>query len=134
MSQLAEAVGLSVSSVSERVHKLEEKGIITKYCTKLESKYFGYDIMVFILVISSSSTYYETLTKKALKNKNILECYAILGEGSHILKAIVKNTAALEQLLAEIQSWKGVQATRTSFVLSAKKETSSIPLEISSNQ
>jgi Lrp/AsnC family leucine-responsive transcriptional regulator len=45
-----------------------------------------------------------------------------------LLKAIVKNTEALEKLLSEIQSWPGVSATKTTFVLSTIKETTAIEI------
>jgi Lrp/AsnC family leucine-responsive transcriptional regulator len=62
------------------------------------------------------------------KIPQILECHSVLGEGSHLLKAILKNTEALEKLLGEIQSWPGVAATKTTFVLSTIKETTKIDL------
>ncbi len=37
-NELAEQVGLSIPSVSERLHKLEEKKIIEGYYTKLTGK------------------------------------------------------------------------------------------------
>ncbi len=127
-SQIAEIVSMSVPSVSERLHKLEEKGIIKGYFTRLNRKYFNYDIMAFIVIISDSSKYYDKLISNCDKHPNILECHAILGEGSHVLKAIVKNTEALEKLLMEIQSWPGVLSTRSSLVLSTTKETEKILL------
>jgi len=59
----------------------------------------------------------------------VLECHSILGEGSHILKVIAKNTEALEKLLAEIQSWPGVVSTKTFFVLTSVKESTKIALK-----
>jgi Lrp/AsnC family leucine-responsive transcriptional regulator len=38
------------------------------------------------------------------------------------------DTSTLERLLAEIQSWPGVHWTTTSIVLSALKETITVPL------
>ncbi|MBP9581906.1 MAG: Lrp/AsnC ligand binding domain-containing protein, partial [Ignavibacterium sp.] len=43
--------------------------------------------------------------------------------GSHLLKALVKDTEALEKVLSEIQSWQGVTGTQTTYVLSTVKET-----------
>jgi Lrp/AsnC family leucine-responsive transcriptional regulator len=60
------------------------------------------------------------------KMPQILECHSVLGEGSHLLKVIVRNTEALEKLLSEIQTWPGVTATKTTFVLSTIKETTAI--------
>lgn len=128
-SEIAEEVGLSIPSVSERLHKLEEKGFIEGYYTKLNRKKFGFDIMAYIHVLMESSKHYETLIKNVEKLPQILECHSVLGEGSHLLKAVAQNTEALEKLLAEIQSWPGVSATKSTFVLSTIKETSKIEIK-----
>lgn len=125
---LAEEVGLSLPSLSDRLKKLEDNGIIEGYFTKVNRKIFGYDLMAFILVVMDSSKNYDKLSEKVLKTPEILECHSILGEGSHILKALVKDTEALEKLLSQIQSWPGVTRTITSFVLSTIKETTTIKL------
>ncbi len=125
-NQLAEAVGLSIPSVSERLNKLEENGIIEGFYTKLNKKMFGYDIMAFILVVMDSSKHYKNLLSHIEKKPEILECHSVLGEGSHMLKALVKNTEALEKLLSEIQAWQGVVSTKTTFVLSTLKDTTNL--------
>ncbi len=127
-NELAEAISLSIPSVSERLNKLEEKGVIEGYYTKLNRKTFGFDIMAYIHVIMESSKHYKTLITKIEKMPQILECHSVLGEGSHLLKAVVKNTEALEKLLGEIQSWQGVIATKTTFVLSTIKETTALDI------
>jgi Lrp/AsnC family leucine-responsive transcriptional regulator len=43
-NKIAELVGLSVPSVSERMRKLEERGLITEYNAILNSKEFHFDI------------------------------------------------------------------------------------------
>lgn len=123
---LAELVGLSLPSLSERLKKLEENKVIEGYYSKLDRKVFGYDIMAFILVVMDSSKNYKKLADHVNKTPEILECHAVLGEGSHMLKAVVKDTAALEKMLSKIQSWEGVQRTITSFVLSTIKETTNL--------
>ena len=131
-SQIAEEVGMTMPSVSERLNKLEERGFIEGYYTKLNKKKFGYDIMAFIYVLIDSSKHYKNFISRVEKNPQIIECHSVLGEGSHILKAVVYDTDSLEKLLAEIQSWPGVTGTRTSFVLSTIKETT--VLQIKSNK
>ncbi len=125
---LAEAVKLSLPSLSERLNKLEEKGIITGYYTKLNLKNFGLDLMVFITIHAESSKHYDSFAKHVQETDEILECYAVLGEGSHVVKAVVKDSASLENLLGRIQSWKGVKRTHSRFVLSTIKETSKIKI------
>ena len=125
-NELAELVGLSIPSVSDRLKKLESNGIIEGYYAKVKRQAFGFDILAFIMVMMDSSKHYKDLIKHVAKHPNIIECYSVLGEGSHLLKVAVKNTESLEKLLSEIQTWTGVISTNTTFVLSAIKETTEI--------
>jgi Lrp/AsnC family transcriptional regulator, leucine-responsive regulatory protein len=125
-NEIAEKVGLSLPSVSERLNKLEEKGYIQGYFAKLNRKSFGYDILAYVFVTMESSKHYKTLISKAERIPEIIECHSVLGEGSHLLKTIAKNTESLEKLLGEIQSWPGVISTKTTFILSTIKETTEI--------
>jgi len=127
-NELADAAGLSIPAISERLHKLEEKKVLEGYYAKLNRKAFGYDIMAYILVMMESSKHYKSLISHVEKLPQIIECHSVLGEGSHLLKAISRNTEALEKLLSEIQSWPGVTATKTTFVLSTLKETTEIDI------
>jgi Lrp/AsnC family leucine-responsive transcriptional regulator len=125
-NELAEQVGLSIPSVSERLKKLEDSKIIEGYYAKVNKQAFGFDILAFILVIMDSSKHYKDLIKHVDKHPNILECHSVLGEGSHLLKVLVKNTESLEKILSEIQTWLGVTGTKTTYVLSTIKETTAI--------
>jgi Lrp/AsnC family leucine-responsive transcriptional regulator len=127
-NEIAEKVGLSLPSVSERLNKLEEKGFIQGYFAKLNRKAFGYDILAYVFVTMESSKHYKTLLIKAEKIPEIIECHSVLGEGSHLLKIIAKNTESLEKLLGEIQSWPGVISSKTTFILSTTKETTEIKI------
>ena len=125
-NELAEVVSLSVPAVSERLKKLEDHGVIEGYYTKVNRKAYGLDILAFIYVIMDSSKYYKDLIKNVEHHRQILECHSVLGDGSHLLKVLVRNTEALERLLSEIQSWSGVTSTKTTYVLSTIKETTAI--------
>ena len=128
-NDLAEAVGLSLPSVSERLRKLEENGYITGYYATVDPRKLGKDICAFIFVTVDSSKHYPGFLEHAHANDEILECHAITGEGSHLLKVRTANTASLEKLLAKIQAWSGVLNTRTNLVLSTTKETMRIRVE-----
>jgi Lrp/AsnC family transcriptional regulator, leucine-responsive regulatory protein len=128
-NDLAEKVGLSLPSVSERLRKLEENGTITGYYATVDAKKLGRDITAFIFVTSDSSKHYSQLVEHANALDEILECHAITGEGSHLLKVRTANTVSLERLLAKIQAWPGVLSTRTNLVLSTSKESMRIKVE-----
>jgi len=128
-NDLAESVGLSLPSASERLRKLEEHGIITGYHATVDYKKLGKDITAYIFVTVDSSRHYPQFIEHAHALDEILECHAITGEATHLLKIRTVDTASLEKLLAKIQAWSGVQSTQTSLVLSTSKETTRIRIE-----
>lgn len=130
-NKLAEMVGLSVPSVSERMRKLEEKHMIEGYHAILNPKAFNLDITAFIFVEVDGSGRYPEFVKRAAEDKEVLECHSITGDGSHILKIRTKNTETFERLLSRIQTWDGVKKTRSNVVLSSYKETRRIHIEAS---
>ncbi len=127
-NEIAQATGLSVPSVSERMKKLEDAGIIKGYTAILDSKKLGKDITAFVFVSIDSSKNYPLFIERVMDVDEILECHSITGEGSHLLKVKTENTSTLEKLLARIQSWPGVTGTRTNIVLSTIKEITKIKI------
>ena len=132
-SDLAELVGLSLPAARERLRKLEEKGYILGYTATLDPAKFDKDVTAFVHVFVDTSRHYENFLRHVDENPEILECHAITGEGTHLLKIRTTNTTALEQVLSQIQSWKEVERTRTSVVLSTRKETLRISIPASSH-
>lgn len=128
LSTLADKTGLSVPSVSEHIKKLEESHIIEGYNTKLNHKALGYDITAFVFVAVESSTYYEGFIDECRTISEVLECHAITGNGSHILKIRTLNTSELERILARVQRINGVKNTMTNIVLSTHIETTTLDL------
>lgn len=125
---LARAVGLSAPAVADRLRKLEERGVIVQYTALLDARKLGRDVTAFVAVGIAGSKFFPGFRARAQEQPEILECHSVTGEGSHLLKVRVENTAALESLLAEVQSWSGVQWTTTSIVLSTVKEGAAVPL------
>ncbi len=128
-SEIAEAVGLSVPAVSDRMRKLVERGVITGYHAKLDAKRLHIDVTAFIRVRVDGSINYPGFVESAVGQPEVIEVHSITGDGSHILKARVRDTGALEKLLSTIQTWPGVSGTVTSIVLSTLKEETTLQIE-----
>lgn len=126
---LAEEVDLTVPSVSERIRKLEERGVLTGYHAVVDSKRLGIDITAFIRVSVDGSEHYPAFIEAVTAMEEVLEMHSITGEGSHILKVRTRNTTTLEKLLSRLQALSGVSGTTTSVVLSTFKETRVVPTE-----
>jgi Lrp/AsnC family leucine-responsive transcriptional regulator len=125
---LAEQVSLSIPAVSERMHKLEENGYIQGYHAVLNNRRVRLEITAYIFLVSESSIHYQQVVDLAVAKPEVLECHAITGSGSHLIKVRVADMAALEKLLAEVQSWPGIKNTNTDIVLSTAKETTELSL------
>ena len=128
-SRIAEEVGLSVPTVSDRMRKLSERGVLTGYTATLNAKRLHVDITAFVRVGIDGSENYPEFVKAVTAMNEVQELHSITGEGSHILKIRTRNTTTLEALLSRIQALPGVVATTTSIVLSSLKESSFIPVE-----
>lgn len=128
-SEIAEAIGMSLPSTSERMRKLEERGVVTGYHATVDPKRVRYDITAFVRVRVDGSEYYTEFVKLVAGEPEILELHSITGEGSHILKLRTENTTTLEKLLSRIQSWPGVAGTTTSIVLTTHKETLALDIK-----
>ncbi len=123
LNEMAQLLGLTIPTISERIQKLEDRGFIKGYTAILDAKRLGKDITAFITVSIDSSKHYQMFMERARETEEILECHSVTGEGSHLLKVRAENTNSLEKLLSRIQSWPGVLSTKTSVVLSTIKES-----------
>src|SRR5436190_14091385 len=85
-NELAEAVGLSLPAVSERLRKLEERGILEGVFAKLAPKKIGLDVAIFITVTVEKSSNYPDFLRAAEAHPEILEIHAITGDGSNLVK------------------------------------------------
>ncbi len=127
-NDLAQVVGLSIPSVSERLRKLEESGVIIGYTTFVDPKKVGKDITAFINITVDSSKHYSSFLDHAKSTDEILEIHSVTGTGTHLIKIRTENTSSLERLLSKIQAWSGVVNTTTSIVLTTMKETNKLKI------
>ncbi len=125
-NRIAEKVGLTIPAVSERMRKLESKGIINGYHATIDHSAIGKDVTAFVFIMTAPIKDINQFINRFNDENDIRECHSITGEGSHLLKINTKNTSSLENLLTKIQSWPGVLQTRTFIVLSSYKEFSPI--------
>ena len=127
-SHIAEKVNVSVPTVTERIRKLQENGVILGFQAAIDPSSIGLDVSAIITIISGSSQYYKEVTIAAEEAPEIVQCFSTTGNGSHMLFVVTKNSNTLEELLRKIQSWPGVARTETQIVLSSYKPGSIIPL------
>lgn len=127
-SNIAEKIDVSVPTITERIRKLEESGVIVGFQAVIDSSKIGFDVSAIITIISGSSQYYKKVTIEAEKTPEVVKCFSTTGNGSHTLLVTTKNSNTLEELLRKIQSWPGVNRTETQIILSSYKNGIIVPI------
>ncbi len=127
-SHIAEKINVSVPTITERIRKLQDSGIILGFQTVINPGSVGLDVAAIITIISGSSQYYKEVTIAAEETPEVIQCFSTTGNGSHMLFVITKNSNTLEELLRRVQSWPGVVRTETQIILSSYKLGSTVPL------
>ena len=127
-SNIAEKINVSVPTITERIRKLKESGVIVGFQAVIDPSKIGFDVSAIITIISGSSQYYKKVTIEAEKTPEVVKCFSTTGNGSHTLLVTTKNSNTLEELLRKIQSWPGVTRTETQIILSSYKSGIILPI------
>lgn len=127
-SAISEKINLSVSSVIDRIRKMEASGLIEQYTVCLSQKQLGNDLTALMEVSLDHPKYYDAFTNMIRENRNIVSCYYLTGDFDFMLKIITDSSDSLELLHREIKSLDGVSSTHTHFVLkNIKNDVSFLP-------
>jgi len=126
-AEMAEAVGLTVSSVHERVKKLERRGVIKGYVAVLDPEKLGKPLLAYLrLTVSSHESTQSSIRALCESEPDILECHNVAGEDCFILKVRAEGPKQLERLISAIRNSAEAGRSVTNIVLSTYKESSRI--------
>jgi Lrp/AsnC family leucine-responsive transcriptional regulator len=131
---IAEQVGLTASTIFERIKKLEKRGVIKKYVAIVDPAQVGSPITAFVRLVVGSTTegnYIDTkrqLTDICQVEPEIVECHTVAGEDCYILKVRVATPQRLESLIERIRCHTLVMRTTSNIVLSTFKEDTKVSI------
>lgn len=127
-SEISREVHLSVSTVIDRIHKMEAAGIIKSYTIITDDAKVGNDVTVLIEVSMEHPQFNDTFIENVTGNPYVIVCYYLTGEFDFLLKVTCKSSEHLEEIHKWVKSQAGVRQTRTHYVLSTIKNIhSSLP-------
>jgi Lrp/AsnC family leucine-responsive transcriptional regulator len=130
LAAIGEKVGLTAPSVLDRIHKLEEAGVIREYVAVLDARHLGKDVTAFIGVSVASPRALATFEQVAERIDEVLECHHVTGAWSLMLKVKADDTEGLERVIDSLREIDGVTRTETMVVLSTQTERTRIPLPV----
>lgn len=129
LAELAKVAGLSVSATAERVKRLEERGSIRGWRADLDPAAVGCPLLAWVFVTLRPGAAEAKFREALVPLEQVLECHAVSGAWSYLVKVRVADLRALEAFVAtEIRRRPGVERTETVLALGTVKETAILPV------
>jgi Lrp/AsnC family leucine-responsive transcriptional regulator len=128
-ADLGQRLGLSAPSAADRIHKLEQRGVIRGYAALVDAASVGYPLTAYVSVSLASHRDRAAFLRGIQKMEQVSECHHVSGDDDYLLKVRCRGTLDLDHLLAkELKDKLGVARTRTTIVLSTAKESVRVPV------
>jgi Lrp/AsnC family transcriptional regulator, leucine-responsive regulatory protein len=116
-TEIGKVVGLSAASVHERVHRLEDRGVIRGYHAEVNPELLGLGVLSLVSVLPSDSMDAATTEAALAGIPQVETAFSVAGEDSHLLVVRTRSIAELSHVLQRLQGVDGVARTRTAVVL-----------------
>jgi Lrp/AsnC family leucine-responsive transcriptional regulator len=128
-SDLAKKIGMAPSAVLERVKKLEQKGVIEAYITRIKPEVLNLKLLAFVFIKSSEGPGNISVANQLAKLPEVLELHNLAGDDCYLAKIRAEDPLSLIHLMREkFSKIKGILSTKTTIVLETLKETNYLPI------
>lgn len=127
-NEIAKKVNMAPSAVLERIKKLEQKGIIEGYPTRIKPDALELKLLAFIFIKASEGPGNASVAKQLVKIPEVLELHHIAGEDCYLVKVRAKDPLSLIHLMREKFKHPNILSTKTTIVLETLKESNQLPI------
>ncbi|MDO3411597.1 Lrp/AsnC family transcriptional regulator [Saccharibacillus sp. CPCC 101409] len=115
VTNLSGELALSRPSAAERLHRLEERGVIEGYSASVSPESVGRDTRL-VIQITDLKVAPQEFEQWACGEADITECHRVTGHASYFLQAAVAGTPGLRRLVDRLMDFGSVH---TSVVLAS---------------
>ena len=113
-AEIGRHVGISSPAVSERIKKMEDSGVIERYCTIISPYEVGYQLKA-IITLRAFMGKLKPFLEKVKTFDEVINCYRITGDENIVMVVVLKNQKHLERLIDQFIIYG---ETKTQIVLS----------------
>jgi Lrp/AsnC family leucine-responsive transcriptional regulator len=122
-ADMARELGMAPSGVLERVKKLEHKGVIQQYTTRINPVALQQKMLAFIFMKASGGPGCNETTKALARIPEVQEVHHIAGDDCYLIKIRTYDSASLVSLMRNhFSQIPNLLSTRTTVVLETVKE------------
>jgi Lrp/AsnC family transcriptional regulator, leucine-responsive regulatory protein len=124
LAELGRRVGLSSPAVAERLHRLEQEGVILGYHARLDPRALGYALSAVIRVRPAPRQLHQ-VARVAVDTPEVVDCRRITGEDCYVMTAHVRSVEHLEEVIDRFAAYG---QTTTSIVQSSPVPPRGLPM------
>ena len=124
---IARELRVSISTISNRVKRLEKEGIVLGYAPLLDEKKLGYDVLAVIGIRISKGKLLE-VQRKIARDDRVVDVYDVTGEYDSVIIARLRNTRELDAFIKRLVAMENVERTYTHVVLNVVKQERRSPV------
>lgn len=131
--EMADKLGKSVTSVHERIKKLEDAGYIQRYVALLDKDLIGKNLTGYTTVQlkEHSQSVLRSFEKEVIKFQEVMECYQLTGQADFLIKVAIGDMQEYNHfLMHKLATLPNIGTVQTSFVLSEGKRETAYALSI----
>jgi len=122
--QISKKTSIPITTVHNRIKKLEKEGVIKRYTLELDNKKLGKDIAAYINIVvdyrllKEKNLSQHELARKLKQHEFVEEAAMITGGTDLIIKVRVKNLDQLDNFVTKyLRNIEGVEKTQTMVIL-----------------
>ncbi|GAB0155939.1 Lrp/AsnC family transcriptional regulator [Chryseobacterium sp. Alg-005] len=127
--ELSYKLGLSVTAVYERIRKLENTRVISKYVAILDKHKVerNFIVLCHIKLTQHKKEYVLQFEREVMNLEEVTECFHISGDYDYILKIGVKDMDDYRNfMLSKLTTLQHIASTHSSFMISEVKNTTAM--------
>lgn len=122
-ADMARELGMAPSGVLERVKKLEQKGVIQQYTTRINPVALQQKMLAYIFMKASDGPGCNDTAQALAKIPEVQEVHHIAGDDCYLVKIRTYDSASLVSLMRnQFSRIPNLLSTRTTIVLETVKE------------
>jgi DNA-binding Lrp family transcriptional regulator len=129
LRSLAEDLDVSVTTVSNHISDLEEKGIIEGYTPKVDYDELGYDVTAIVQLKVEGSSLPE-VTERLKEHDQMISVYEVTGDYDIFAIGKFLDTDGMNRQIKELLTDPEIKESNTSVVLNAASEHEQFELEL----
>jgi Lrp/AsnC family transcriptional regulator, leucine-responsive regulatory protein len=130
LAELGRRVGLSAPAVGERLHRLQEAGVVRGYRAELDPGALGFPVGVIIRVRPAAGELHK-VAELARQTPEVVECHRITGEDCFVMKLHLRDVEHMEEVIDRFLLYG---QTTTSIVQSSPVPARGLPLDAAGGQ